>query len=102
MWKRGQGDPDNLSVALVFAVGGVLVVAAVFALQAFYNYASGRLLEQRVVQVEDTALMQARAEQAEKLTGYRWIDRKAGVVAIPIERAMELVAQEQAGRGLEE
>ena len=30
------------------------------------------------------------------LHGYAWVDRKAGVVRIPIERAMELVAKEVA------
>ena len=36
-----------------------------------------------------------RKRQAEDaiLTSYGWVDRKAGVVRIPIERAMELVAE---------
>ena len=34
------------------------------------------------------------AEQQEVLNGYRWIDQNAGVVAIPIDRAMELTAVE--------
>src|SRR5690348_11493526 len=33
------------------------------------------------------------AEQA-KLTSYRWVDRSAGVAAIPIDRAMDLVAHQ--------
>jgi hypothetical protein len=36
-----------------------------------------------------------RAAEAERLGSYGWVDRKAGVVRIPIERAMELVAGEQ-------
>jgi len=37
----------------------------------------------------------ARYESAEKakLNGYGWIDKQAGVIHIPIERAMDLVAQ---------
>ncbi|MBS2021000.1 MAG: hypothetical protein JST92_01210 [Deltaproteobacteria bacterium] len=31
----------------------------------------------------------------EKLTSYAWVDKKAGVVRVPIERAMELVIAEQ-------
>lgn len=30
------------------------------------------------------------------LTNYAWVDRGAGVVQIPLERAMELIAQESA------
>ena len=42
------------------------------------------------------ALAAVRAEEAERLHGYAWVDRGAGVVRIPIERAMDLVA----GRGV--
>jgi hypothetical protein len=34
-----------------------------------------------------------RAREAETLGGYAWIDRDAGIVRIPIERALELVAE---------
>jgi hypothetical protein len=34
------------------------------------------------------------AVQRQKLSTYRWVDRQAGVVAIPIERAMDLVAEQ--------
>jgi hypothetical protein len=33
------------------------------------------------------------AAQQQSLRSYRWMDRDAGIVAIPIERAMELIAQ---------
>jgi hypothetical protein len=35
-----------------------------------------------------------RAAQEQKLSSYRWVDRQAGRVAIPIDRAMDLVAQQ--------
>jgi hypothetical protein len=35
-----------------------------------------------------------RAAEIERLSSYGWVDRKAGVVHIPIERAMALVAAE--------
>jgi hypothetical protein len=34
-----------------------------------------------------------RAQEDKQLTGYGWIDRTAGVVRVPIDRAMELVLQ---------
>jgi len=34
-----------------------------------------------------------RAEEAEALHGYGWVDEKAGVVRIPIESAMDLLAK---------
>jgi len=41
---------------------------------------------------EDRAALNAVANA--KLTGYAWVDRDAGKVRIPIERAMELQAQQ--------
>jgi hypothetical protein len=38
-----------------------------------------------------------RLAKASALSGYRWVDRGAGVLQIPIERAMELVAKERGG-----
>ncbi len=37
-------------------------------------------------------LQQMRARDAERLSTYAWVDRDAGVVRIPIERAIELLA----------
>lgn len=39
-------------------------------------------------------LQQFRAREEEQLHTYGWVDRRAGVVRMPIERAMELVLQE--------
>ena len=35
-----------------------------------------------------------RAQEDKQLTNYGWVDRKSGIVRLPIERAMELVLQE--------
>jgi len=42
------------------------------------------------------ALQRYRAEQRRKLEGYHLVDEKAGIVQIPIERAMALLAEEHA------
>ncbi len=42
-----------------------------------------------------------RREKRAELESYRWIDRKTGTVAIPIERAMELSAQRLSARPVE-
>jgi hypothetical protein len=42
------------------------------------------------------ALAELRRQQAEQAASYGWVDRKAGVVQLPIERAMELIVQENA------
>jgi hypothetical protein len=37
-----------------------------------------------------------RKAQAEQVSSYAWVDKNAGVVQLPIERAMELTAQQYA------
>ncbi|MCX6967149.1 MAG: hypothetical protein NTZ46_05105 [Verrucomicrobia bacterium] len=39
-------------------------------------------------------LAKFRQQQEAALNGYRWVDRKTGVVGIPIQRAMELLVQQ--------
>lgn len=40
------------------------------------------------------ALVELHEKQAKQAAGYAWIDQKTGVVQLPIERAMELTAQQ--------
>ena len=42
-------------------------------------------------------LRELREKEALETGTYRWIDQGAGVVGLPIERAMELVVREQGG-----
>ena len=39
-------------------------------------------------------LGELREQQAKQASSYGWVDQKAGVVQLPIERAMELTAQQ--------
>ena len=41
-------------------------------------------------------LAKLRAKHAEQLASYGWVDQKAGIVQLPIERAMELTIQKYA------
>ena len=40
------------------------------------------------------ALADLRQDQAERAKAYAWVDQKAGVVQLPVERAMELTVQQ--------
>jgi hypothetical protein len=47
----------------------------------------------RVVQDEAAELHQLRAQHRQQLQTYRWVDRKNGVIAIPIETAMQRIVK---------
>lgn len=94
-YTPGTGDPDSPKVALVLTLGGILLVVIIFLLQAFYYAYEDRALSERVYGVEYTELRQLRADHQNQLRGYRWVNQKAGKVAIPIDRAIELYVAEQ-------
>jgi hypothetical protein len=53
-----------------------------------------------IANIEQTSLygvaggLELRRAQREQLSRYRWVDRDGGVAAIPIERAMDIIAGE--------
>jgi hypothetical protein len=90
-------DPNVPLSAVIGLIAVILVFVIIVALQAvFYNMQAAEL-ERKVGSPRDQELAQLEASQREILTTYRWIDQKGGVVGIPIERAMELVAAEAQG-----
>ncbi len=44
-----------------------------------------------------TALMALRSRKAHALEAYGWVDRQTGVIHIPIERAMQIIAERRLG-----
>jgi mono/diheme cytochrome c family protein len=97
----------NLRTLVITVVGFLVLVALVFIittvvyqLTASRRQASGDPFQPRAtpagpnLQVnEPEALAGVRATETARLAGYAWIDRDARRVQIPIERAMDIVAQ---------
>jgi hypothetical protein len=96
----------------------ILAVAAVFAVLSLYGIITLRLYADHLSpapqnEVPDHLpkelswrqtpesrrdyLAQLRNEQAKQGLSYAWVDQKAGVVQLPIARAMELVVKENGG-----
>lgn len=88
----------------------VLFAAALFVAHHFYAPASvaaynaapenlSKDLQWRATAAARRAtLTEVKAEQAKKLESYAWIDRKAGVVQLPIARAMELTVEKYSAK----
>ena len=86
-----QSDPDAFQIMFIGALGAILMVVAVFVVQGLYERRQQFEFQRKIVSQTPRDLKDARAAQLEKFQP-RWIDRSAGIVAMPIERAMELVA----------
>ena len=100
--------PQVLLTGLGILVCTWILVAALYLFYAFLTRhriattraapvrAEGQILvppEPRLEVAPRKDLAALRALEDEQLNGYHWADKQAGTVTIPIERAMELIAQ---------
>lgn len=99
MAQRDGGDPNTPITVVIGIVGAILTFVVIIALQAVFYQVERSEQQRKVETVQPEDLARFRAEQAELLHGYRWVDQSAGIAAIPVERAMELVVRELAAAG---
>jgi hypothetical protein len=96
----------------LFTIVFLFVVFAAFLLAVRYFYSPSTIAPQSAsvenlpkelewratAESRRAALNEQRQVEAKQATTYAWIDQNAGVVQLPIERAMELVVQESAAK----
>lgn len=87
----GLDTPGIVTAGFVAAIGTFTLIVALQAFYLFYTERGSRGERQRSPAHSSTSVI---AEQRAQLRRYGWLDRERGVVAIPIERAMELTVQE--------
>lgn len=88
-----QDDPTISTTIVVGLIGVFALVIVVAALEVlYYRTADSETFRKHVVESEE--LERLRSEQLQTLEEYRWVDRERGILAIPIERAMELVVED--------
>lgn len=90
-------DPDASATIAFGIVGAILVFVMIVALQALFYRTQNEEFKRKVIAQAPEELSRITAEQREKLGSYRWVDEKAGVAAIPIERAMDLTIRDLNG-----
>ena len=84
-----ERDPRARTTVLVGVIGTILLIAVVLTAQVLFQHgdwirSSG---ENAGVNPELAAI---RTEQLAPLSQYRWVDPNAGIVAVPLERGIEL------------
>jgi len=106
MSEKQDGSPverDEVSIPLLATVGALIVLVTILVavlLQAWFYAGQADLAAERAVPASDpqTQLGQAMLDQQAQINSYRWLNHKAGTRAVPIQRAMELVARELAAQ----
>lgn len=95
---------ETLPISTVLGAIAALVAAALLVGQlapAWFASRQADLRAERGWTTTPAETAQTKASQAARIGAYAWIDRQKGVVALPIERAMELeqaaLARQQQG-----
>jgi hypothetical protein len=112
--RRGGHESRDLGIRGILIFGGALVVVAAAIQVGLFLVLRGMVERRdrgeeprsifegprqpeipapRLMTREGQGLAELRAEEERVLATYGWIDRKEGVVRIPVERAMELILE---------
>lgn len=89
--RSSYDDVNTPLVAMIGFLSCILIFAIIVALTVLYNSALDREQYAKDTSQPYAELDSLLAAQRIKLVDYRWLDEKNQVVAIPIERAMQLV-----------
>jgi hypothetical protein len=92
--KPGGEEPNAPLTALIGIVFAIVLFVLVVLLQALFYRQEQEENVRKVVAVAPEELSQLRAQQEELLHSYKFLDPQKGVVAIPIDVAMDLVVKE--------
>ena len=86
--------PNNLLITGVvlgvigLSLGLLIIVARYFDVEVSHE------ISEKVLTHVNPQLTSVRADEQARLTHYQWVDQKAGVVRIPLDRAVELTLKE--------
>lgn len=89
-----QEELKSSSLTIAGVIAALLAFALIVGLQALYYYLQNEELLRKEGTQSPARLRSLVSEDQKLLNGYRVVDRNAMVVAIPIDRAMELVARD--------
>ncbi len=90
-------EHSDVNVKMVVLIT-VLVVAflaiSLLVLDQYFHYVTEQTIYKEQLEPQSAALRELRAREAETLNSYKLLDSAKGVYQIPIDRAMELMAEE--------
>jgi hypothetical protein len=91
-----HSEPESGAIAL-FAIGSaILLVITIGALTMYFNHIWDVAVYEKILAPPSEELRSLHYREDWQLTHYQYVDKKTGVVRIPLDRAMELFTQEAA------
>lgn len=89
-------DPNVRFLALFGFATLVLLALVIAGIQYYHDRVKEQQIFVKVLAPESSALQALRAREDQELHSYQYLNREKGIVRLPIERAMELLAREYA------
>ena len=93
-----QDKPQTAFIVAATVSTLVLLAGLLVFVTTYFDFAVRDEINRKVLTHENTYLRQLRAEEQEKLSRYQWVDQKAGVARLPIDRAVELTLKDWPSR----
>jgi hypothetical protein len=95
---KAGGDPPFSLTIVVFLIGSVVCLVILLFVQVLFFNVQRNEEQAKIYADKPRELAELQARQLGQISTYRYLDPKAGIVAIPIDRAIELyVAEVKAG-----
>jgi len=85
----------NAARIIVYSVAGIIILTLILIL--LYNYflsEKEEIVYETQLKPESVLIRDIRASEEETLTSYKLLDVQRGIYQIPIDRAMQLIAEE--------
>ncbi len=93
-----QDNPKNLLILASVVVVTLGLAVMVVGVNEFFKFAIQEEIQTKQLAVVDPRRVELTSTEKAHLTKYQWVDKSAGVVRIPVERAQELVLKDWAER----
>ncbi len=85
-----QDQPKNRMIGAIVVSTLALLVGVVIGVNEIFRSVFNHEISAKQLEPQGTELRELRAEEQAKLSRYQWVNRKDGVVRIPVDRAREL------------
>lgn len=95
--QKTRTDTNNLIIVVSGVLGVVILVVMLVWLRSYFFATRNEYVREQVLTVENPKLQELHAREEMELNSYGWVDQENGVVRIPIDRAIELLANESKG-----
>jgi stringent starvation protein B len=91
-----RDEPRAKSILILAIVSVILLIVVIVGVSAYFQYIYQDAVFEKVLSAPGEQLKALRDRENAQLTQYSYTDKQKGLVRIPVDRAMELFAQEAA------